>query len=105
MTAGCGDYPVWAAALARRSSTLPERLAPPSSSTARMRPRVDARLFDEARLFFGAGDRGDTSPASAATVGRRAPSTPAFTEVRCPLFVRRKSLFPEASDRSKLQPN
>ena len=26
MTAGCGDYPVWAAALARRSSTLPERL-------------------------------------------------------------------------------
>ena len=44
MTAGCGDYPVWAAALARRSSTLPERLAPPSSSTARMRPRVDARL-------------------------------------------------------------
>ena len=29
MTAGCGDYPVWAAALARRSSTLPERLAPP----------------------------------------------------------------------------
>ena len=22
MTAGCGDYPVWAAALARRSSTL-----------------------------------------------------------------------------------
>ena len=38
MTAGCGDYPVWAAALARRSSTLPERLAPPSSSTARMRP-------------------------------------------------------------------
>ena len=73
MTAGCGDYPVWAAALARRSSTLPERLAPPSSSTARMRPRVDARLFDEARLFFGAGDRGDISPASA-TVGRRAPA-------------------------------
>ena len=32
MTAGCGDYPVWAAALARRSSTLPERLAPPSYS-------------------------------------------------------------------------
>ena len=27
MTAGCGDYPVWAAALARRSSTLPERLS------------------------------------------------------------------------------
>ena len=74
MTAGCGDYPVWAAALARRSSTLPERLAPPSSSTARMRPRVDARLFDEARLFFGAGDRGDISPASAGTVGRRAPA-------------------------------
>ena len=73
MTAGCGDYPVWAAALARRSSTLPERLAPPSSSTARMRPRVDARLFDEARLFFGAGDRGDTSPAYA-TVGRPAPA-------------------------------
>ena len=104
MTAGCGDYPVWAAALARRSSTLPERLAPPSSSTARMRPRVDARLFDEARLFFGAGDRGDISPASA-TVGRRAPakaSTSRRRYVRLPVElqysgVSRRGLFSKPS--------